>query len=117
MSFTEIAISVFILSGSTFILISAIGILRLPDLFCRSHALGKGMTLGITLVLFGLWIHLGLEDAGVKVPLAVVFQFITIPVATHLLAQLAFRKQLPRFKSEEVHVIERFPDKNKPEAR
>lgn len=105
MSFSEIIISFFILSGATFILISALGILKLPDVFCRSHALGKGMTLGITLVLIGLWVHLGLQDAGVKVPLAVLFQFVTIPVASHLIAQLAFRKQLPRYKSEKVEIV------------
>lgn len=110
MSFAEIIISFFILSGAIFILISALGILKLPDVFCRSHALGKGMTLGITLVLIGLWVHLGLQDAGVKVPLAVLFQFVTIPVASHLLAQLAYRKQLPRYKAEEVVVIKKTPE-------
>lgn len=102
MSIQDWIVGFFILSGSVLILISAVGVYRLPDVFCRSHALGKGMTLGITLVLFGLWAHLGLERAGVKVPLAVIFQFATIPVASHLLAQLAFRKRLPRFKAEKV---------------
>lgn len=110
MSFNEIIISFFILSGATFILISALGILKLPDIFCRSHALGKGMTLGISLVLIGLWVHLGLQDAGVKVPLAILFQFVTIPVASHLLAQLAYRKQLPRYKAEKVDVIKKTPE-------
>ncbi|MCC5833503.1 MAG: monovalent cation/H(+) antiporter subunit G [Opitutales bacterium] len=110
MSITEIIISFFILSGAIFILISAVGIYKLPDVFCRSHALGKGMTLGISLVLIGLWIHLGLQDAGVKVPLAILFQFVTIPVASHLLAQLAYRKQLPRYKAEKVDVIKETPE-------
>jgi len=98
MSVSEIITSILVLIGAVFILLSAIGLLRLPDVFCRSHALGKGMTLGITLILLGLWINLGLSDAGIKVPLAIVFQFATIPVASHLLAQLAFRKNLPRAK-------------------
>lgn len=102
MNLHDIIVAVFILSGSSFILISAIGVIKLPDVFCRSHALGKGLTLGITLVLFGLWAHLGLERAGVKVPLAVLFQFTTIPVASHLIAQLAFRKNLPRYKATKV---------------
>lgn len=102
MSLNDIIVAFFILSGSAFILISAIGVIKLPDVFCRSHALGKGLTLGITLVLFGLWAHLGLERAGVKVPLAVLFQFTTIPVAGHLIAQLAYRKNLPRYKATKV---------------
>lgn len=95
MNVLEIIKASLILSGSAFILISAIGILRLPDVFCRAHALGKGMTLGITLILLGLWLHLGLEDAGIKVPLAILFQFATIPVAGHLLSLLAYKKKIP----------------------
>jgi multicomponent Na+:H+ antiporter subunit G len=97
MTILEIVIAFFVLSGSGFILIAAIGIIRLPDVFCRSHALGKGMTLGITLILLGLWLHLGLDEAGIKVPLAIFFQFATIPVAGHLLSLLAYKKKIPFF--------------------
>ncbi|HKJ89595.1 MAG TPA: monovalent cation/H(+) antiporter subunit G [Oceanipulchritudo sp.] len=81
-----------LLLGSSIILLSAVGILRLPDAICRGHALGKGMTLGLILVLVGLWIYLGLETAGIKLPLAVLFQFLTIPIASHLLVRLAYQQ-------------------------
>ncbi|GAB4241617.1 MAG: hypothetical protein OHK005_04810 [Candidatus Methylacidiphilales bacterium] len=87
-----------VLSGSIFILISAIGLLRFPDLYCRAHSMGKAMTLGITLLLLGLWVHLGVELSGLKVVLAIFFQFLTIPVAGHLLCLLASRKNLPRWR-------------------
>jgi multicomponent Na+:H+ antiporter subunit G len=89
---TEILSAAALLLGCVIILLSAIGILRLPDALCRGHALGKGMTLGLILVLVGLWIFLGLEEAGIKVPLAVLFQFLTIPVGSHLLVRLAWRR-------------------------
>jgi multicomponent Na+:H+ antiporter subunit G len=89
----QVITSACLLLGSFIILLSAIGILRLPDALCRSHALGKGMTLGLILVLIGLWIFLGTEEAGIKLPLAVAFQFLTIPVGSHLLARLAWRKK------------------------
>ncbi len=84
-------IALTLLLGSSIILLSAMGILRLPDAICRGHALGKGMTLGLILVLVGLWVYLGLETAGIKLPLAVAFQFLTIPIASHLLVRLAYR--------------------------
>ena len=89
----ELLISLCLLVGCSVILIASLGILRLPDALCRGHALGKGMTLGLILVLVGLWIFLGFEEAGFKVPLAVVFQFATIPVASHLLVRFAYRQR------------------------
>lgn len=88
----EASIAFFIVFGSAIILLAALGILRLPDAPCRSHALGKGMTLGLLLVLVGLWLYLGTETAGIKLPIAVAFQFLTIPIASHLLIRLAWRK-------------------------
>lgn len=88
----EVLISLFLLLGSGVILLAAVGLIRLPDAVCRSHALGKAMTLGLVLVLVGLWLFLGTEAAGIKLPLAVLFQFLTIPVASHLLIRLAYRK-------------------------
>lgn len=89
----EILTSLCLLLGSVVIFLAALGILRLPDALCRGHALGKGMTVGLVLVLTGLWLFLGIEAAGIKVPLAVLFQFLTIPVASHLLVRLAYRNK------------------------
>lgn len=86
-------IALCLLLGSVVILIAALGVLRLPDAPCRSHALGKGMTLGIMLILIGLWIFLGTEESGIKLPIAVLFQFLTIPIASHLLIRLAWRNR------------------------
>jgi multicomponent Na+:H+ antiporter subunit G len=83
--------------GACVVLVAMIGTIRLPDSFCRSHSLGKGLTLGLVLLLVGLWIDLGTEAAGLKIPAAIFFQFLTLPVATHLVAGLSHRKKLPRY--------------------
>ncbi|MET0261445.1 MAG: monovalent cation/H(+) antiporter subunit G [Rariglobus sp.] len=85
------------LVGSLVILVAMIGTVRLPDVFCRAHALGKGLTLGLVLLLTGLWIDLGSEAAGLRIPAAIFFQFLTLPVASHLGASLSFQKRLPRY--------------------
>lgn len=79
------------ISGSLVVLSSAVGMLRFPDVFCRSHAVGKGLTLGIFLLLMGLWMHLDHEESGIKILIIVIFQFITIPVASHILGLLAYQ--------------------------
>jgi heme/copper-type cytochrome/quinol oxidase subunit 3 len=53
---SEILTAILVLSGALLILAAAIGVLRLPDVLCRSHAVAKALTLGIFLMLLGLWV-------------------------------------------------------------
>lgn len=95
---TEVLTSILVLSGALLILAAAIGILRMPDVLCRSHAVAKAMTLGIFLMLLGLWVHEGEKGTSLKILLAVFFQIVTIPVGSHLVALLAFQQDLPRWR-------------------
>jgi len=93
-----------LLGGTFFILVAAIGLLRLPDVLCRSHAVAKAMTLGIILMFVGLYLHLSQAGTGtgLKIILAIFFQLLTIPVSSHLLCQLAWEKGLPRWREKPV---------------
>jgi multicomponent Na+:H+ antiporter subunit G len=95
---TEFLIAAFILAGALLMLIASIGLLRLPDVLCRSHAVAKALTLGVFLLLSGLWLNLEGEDASLKILLAIFFQLVTIPVASHLVGLLALKKNLPLWK-------------------
>jgi multicomponent Na+:H+ antiporter subunit G len=99
----ELMVTVLLLSGVFLMLTASIGVARLPDLFCRGHALAKAMTLGVTLMLLGLWLHLGAEEAGLKVFLAIFFQIVTIPVAGHLIGLIGYRKNVPRWKQRPMY--------------
>ncbi len=90
--------SLLLLSGTAFMLIAAIGMVRLPDVFCRAHALTKAITIGLSLLLLALWCHRGDQLTGFKVLLAIAFQFLTVPVAGHLFGLLAYQKNVPRWK-------------------
>jgi multicomponent Na+:H+ antiporter subunit G len=91
----QISIGIMIL-GALLVLIAMIGIVRFPDVFCRAHALGKGLTLGLMVLLFGIWLDPKTEVSGLKVIAAIFFQFVTLPVASHLIARLSYEKNLPR---------------------
>jgi len=93
----DIIVIILQIAGLLLIVVAGVGLIRLPDFYCRSHALGKAMALGIVLLLTALWVHLGFDAAGMILPLAFLFQLITIPVASHLLCQLARRKNIPTF--------------------
>ncbi len=89
-------ISAFIMVlGALIVLLSMIGVARFPDVFCRAHALAKGLTLGVMVFLIGLWFDPRTEVSGLKVIAAIFFQFATLPVASHLLARLSYEKNLP----------------------
>ena len=85
-----------VLSGALVMLIAMVGVVRFPDVYCRAHALGKGLTLGVSLMLLSLWLDLGPDVAGLKIMAAIFFQFLTIPVASHLIALAAMRRGLPQ---------------------
>lgn len=79
--------------GAFFLLVAGVGVLRLPDAYCRAHALGKAMTLGVILLLLAMGIVVdGL--AWWKVIAAIVAQLVTIPVASHLFCLIAYRRKL-----------------------
>jgi multicomponent Na+:H+ antiporter subunit G len=93
---------VLILAGSFFILVGSIGVIRLPDFFTRSHAIGKSDTLGIMLIIAGLMVFEGFTLNSLKLLLIFVFVALVNPVAIHALAREAFNKGLkPWFKKKE----------------
>ncbi len=95
----ELLSSVVMLIGAILIVIAMIGTVRFPDVFCRAHALGKGLTFGLMVLLIGLWLDPHSEVSGLKIVAAIFFQFVTLPVASHLLSRLSYEKNLPRYRN------------------
>lgn len=87
--------------GGVFLLVSCIGLLRLPDFYTRAHAVGKAETLGSVLVLTGLAVYHGADLVSVKILLILVIIFITNPTATHALTRSAYRSGVEIWQNEE----------------
>lgn len=83
----DIVIGVLLVAGALFVLIAAIGIVRLPDLLTRMHASTKAGTLGALLVLLGLAIHQGSGDVISKVVAATLFLLLTAPISAHMIGR------------------------------
>ena len=88
------------IAGGVFLLVSSIGLLRLPDLYSRAHAVGKSETLGSMLTLCGLAVHNGADLASLKMLLILGIIFITNPTATHALMRAAFRSGVAIWKHD-----------------
>lgn len=94
----EILSLVFIVLGSFFILVSAVGLLRMPDLYMRMSATTKAATLGVSFVLLGVAIHfweIGIVSRAVVI---VSFLLITAPIAAHMIGRAAYFEGVPLWK-------------------
>ena len=76
-------------AGSIFILIGALGLVRLPDFYTRMHAAGVTDTLGAELLLLGMMLQAGLSLVTLKLVLISSFIFFTSPTSTHAVANAA----------------------------
>lgn len=80
-------------TGVFFIVVSSIGLVRLPDLYTRVHAAGKAGTLGIVGVLLGVGVFYGFSlnmSVVLRVVALIAFFFLTAPVAAHMIDRAAF---------------------------
>ncbi|MDJ0769783.1 MAG: monovalent cation/H(+) antiporter subunit G [Ilumatobacter sp.] len=89
------------IAGAFFLLVGSIGVVRLPDFYTRTHAVGKSDTLGLVLAILGIAVHGGLSLTDVKLIAVVVFVALTNPVGTHALVRSAhFSGLRPWFKGQ-----------------
>ena len=92
MSLQEWIVGVLLVVGAFFFLVSALGLVRFPDVLTRMSAMAKASTLGAvcTLAAYGIayW-ELGVEAVAL---IAIVFLGLTAPVAAHAIARASYRR-------------------------
>jgi len=90
-----------VVSGSFFLIVGAVGVLRLPDVFARMHPTGLIDTMGSGLLVLGMTLQAGFGPTAVKLVLIMAFIFFSSPTATHALARAALGAGLkPLLESE-----------------
>lgn len=95
-AWVEIVVAVLLGLSGVFVVISAVGFLRLPDFFLRMHPPALAYTFGSWCVsLAGILYFSVLEGRAALHPwLIIIFLSITVPVTTVLLARVAlFRRR------------------------
>ncbi len=96
---------VLMLVGLFFIVVSAIGLLRLPEVYTRAHAVAKSETLGLLLVFAGLYFRPELDLATApRLTFVIVFSLIANPTAVHALVRAARRAGVEPWKGGHVPV-------------
>lgn len=86
----DIASWILMTLGSIFVVIGGIGLMRLPDFYCRVHAAGIADSFGAVLIFFGLTLQCPDWLTAGKLVSCWVFMYLTGPTATHALTKAAF---------------------------
>ena len=94
----EVISAILLLTGVFFMLVAALGVLRLPDLYTRISAATKASTLGVGFSLLSLAVHFNVLGVTSRALATFGFVIITAPVGAHLISRSAYRKGVPLWK-------------------
>lgn len=84
-----IAAMVLMVLGTGFLLVAAIGVIRLHDPLQRMHSATKAGTLGTSLVMIGVMLS-GVVQVGGTALLAIMFLLLTLPIGAQLLGRASY---------------------------
>jgi multicomponent Na+:H+ antiporter subunit G len=77
--------------GLFFLLVGAIGVVRFPDIYSRSHAVGLTDSIGALFALSGLALYQGFSGNLVRVLMVLALMYLLNPVMTHATVRAALR--------------------------
>ncbi len=91
----QLVASALLLSGTFFMFVASLGIVRMPDVYLRMSCTSKAATLGAGCLLGA--VAVAAEHAGVagRALATILFLLLTAPVAAHLLGRAAYRLGVP----------------------
>lgn len=96
---TEAITSLLLLAGGGFMLLAAIGVLRMPDLYMRMGTSTKATTLGLACILTAVAVFSAEASIVARALATIVFVFLTTPVAAHVLGRAAYKVGVPLWEA------------------
>jgi len=85
------AAAILLFAGALLTLAAGVGVLRFPDLLSRMHAGTKPQVLGLVLVLSAEALRARSLPVLGMLLVVVIFQFLTVPVAAHMVGRAGYR--------------------------
>ncbi len=101
MSPLEILILLFAAVGVFFTFVAAVGMIRLPDVYSRSHAATKADTLGAGFSILAVALYFGTLGEVLRAVLLVVFVYYTNPTAAHAITRAAYSRGIEVWTTDE----------------
>lgn len=93
--FTLVISSVLVVLGSLTMFISAVGLLRLPDFYCRLSAVTKNSTLGVLLIVVAAVFYFNNIEVLLKGLGIMFFIALTSPTCAYVIAKAAIQIKVP----------------------
>ena len=103
----DLIAAILISIGLLFDLFGVIGLIRMPDVYCRLQAATKCTTLGTCSILLGVLVQSGTAPAAIRALVCIFFIMLTTPTAAHALARAAHKFGIPVDKHA---VVDRYED-------
>ena len=94
MSLTQALVILSALGGVFFFAVAAIGLIRMPDPYTRSHAVGMMDTLGVFLILAAVALHHGWSPVTAKILFILVLLYLANPTIAHAILRAAYKVKL-----------------------
>ncbi|HSO06207.1 MAG TPA: monovalent cation/H(+) antiporter subunit G [Pelomicrobium sp.] len=91
MSLVDAASMLLVATGVAFLLLGSLGLLRLPDVFCRLHAVSKVDNLGLGFIVLGMLLQADGFAEALKLLLIWIVALASSTTASHLVAHFALR--------------------------
>ncbi len=98
---SDFVATVAVVLGTGLAVLSAVGILRMPDVYIRLQVASKASSLGVALLMLGVAAHFDALDVVVRAALVVIFLFLTAPVAAQVIARAAYLTDAPLVEGTE----------------
>ena len=92
---SEIITLILMYTSGVFMLLAAVGIVRMPSLFTRMHAATKVGAMGLTCAMLAVAFHFGDLGITTRALLVILFFLLTAPVAAHMIGRSAYMSGIP----------------------
>ena len=96
----ELISLIFIIIGTAFVLVSALGVAKMPDLYLRMSSSTKTSTFGSAFILLGA-VTFFIDEFGVasRTVAIILFLLLTAPVAAHLIGRAGYYTGVPLWQN------------------
>lgn len=108
----EILGGLVLLGGSSFALLAAIGIVRMPDILTRMQTTTTSATMGVGLTLLAVLICFWDFQVSCHALVAIFFVYLTSPVGAHLIARAAYLARVGLWDGTVLDEMEKMEDDN-----
>jgi multicomponent Na+:H+ antiporter subunit G len=113
----ELAIIILSGTGTIFIVLAAIGIMRMPDFYLRLSVTVKATTLGVGMMLVSAAIFFGEVSTTSKSVSIIFFLILTAPVAAHMIGRASYFTGVPMWKKSVLDELKHKYDEKTSELR